>query len=64
MKHVFGKVLLCMAFGWGSLIGVPMRPREIEELLRQMTVPKIALRNPEEGEKPKYLKELERLRRR
>lgn len=42
MLHLLQKVLLCFVLAFGSSIGVPMRAREIEELLRAMTQPKIA----------------------
>lgn len=61
MKHAFRKLFLCGVLGFGSLIGVPMRPAEIEELMRQMSLPKIAQTNPEQAEKPEWLRELEKL---
>ena len=35
-------LLLCVVLGWGSMLGVPMRAEEIEELMRLMNEPKIA----------------------
>jgi len=43
-------VLLCIALGIGSLIGVPMRPEEIQELMQTMNQPKIAHTLPQENE--------------
>jgi hypothetical protein len=39
-----------MALGLGSLIGVPMRPEEIQELMQTMNLPKIAHTLPQENE--------------
>jgi hypothetical protein len=33
IKHKLAKALLCLVLGAGSLLGAPMKPDEIEELL-------------------------------
>ncbi len=43
-------LLLCAVLGWGSLLGVPMRPEEIEELMKSMNEPKIAHTLAEESD--------------
>jgi hypothetical protein len=41
VKKRFRKVLLGLVLCAGSLLGLPMRPDEIEELMRTMNQPKI-----------------------
>jgi hypothetical protein len=41
IRNKLRKVLLLGAF-WFALIGAPMSPKEIEELLRRFNVPKVA----------------------
>ena len=41
VKHKVRKILLIATLGVGSLMGVPMTPEEIEELLYLMNQPKI-----------------------
>ena len=49
-KRKFRNITLCLALGLGSLMGVPMRAEEIEELLHQMNQPKIAHTLPDEND--------------
>lgn len=35
-------VFVCAFLQFGTLVGVPMRPKEIQELLQMMNAPKIA----------------------
>jgi hypothetical protein len=35
-------VFVCAFLQFGTLIGIPMRPKEIQELLQMMNAPKIA----------------------
>ena len=51
MRSLFRKLLLLMTLQAGVFLGVPMRPEEIRELLKQMTQPKIAHTLPDEAEK-------------
>ena len=41
VKYKLRKILLITSLGIGSLLGVPMSPEEIEELLCQLSQPKI-----------------------
>jgi hypothetical protein len=50
MKHKLRTLLLCLPLLVGSLIGAPMRPEEIEELLQSMNQQKIAYTIPDESE--------------
>ena len=50
MKSRFRKILLLMALWIGSQMGLPMRPEEIEELMRTMNEPKIVRKFAEEEE--------------
>jgi hypothetical protein len=43
LKHKLRKILLITSLGIGSLLGVPMSPEEIEELLCQLSQPKIEM---------------------
>lgn len=45
---------LCFALGLGSLIGVPMRPEEIRELMQAHNQPRVAhvLREEQRNEDP------------
>ena len=49
-KGKLRNITLCLALGLGSLMGVPMRADELEELLHQMNQPKIAHTLPEEND--------------
>ncbi len=35
-------VFVCAFLQFGALLGIPMRPEEIQELMRQMSAPKLA----------------------
>ncbi len=52
MKDKLRKILLIGALAAGSLIGMPMPPEEIEELLGQMNQPKTELVITEEKDEP------------
>ena len=43
-------ILVCTMLEFAALAGVPMRPEEIEELMRQMNQPKLAHVIPDESE--------------
>ena len=51
MKKRFRKILLCLVLCVGSQVGLPMRPEEIEELMRTMNEPKLVRQFAEEEEK-------------
>ncbi len=46
------KVMLCAALGMGSIMGTPMRPEEIEELMWAMNQPRIELTVHKKRRKP------------
>jgi hypothetical protein len=48
MKKRFQRILLCLVLSAGSQIGIPMRPDEIEELMRTMNQPKLVRKFAEE----------------
>jgi len=52
VKDKLRKILLIGALAAGSLIGMPMPPDEIEELLNQMNQPKTELAITEENDEP------------
>ena len=41
-------VLCCTVLQIGALLGAPMRPEEIQELMRSLNAPKVAQTTPEE----------------
>ena len=58
-KKEFRAILLSAVLGIGSLMGVPMRPDEIEELMQMMNQPKIAHTLPDQndyGDDPPHLR--------
>ena len=42
-------VACCAILEIGTLMGVPMRPEQIQDLMRAMNVPKVAQTNPDES---------------
>jgi hypothetical protein len=50
--------VVCLALGLGSLMGLPMRPDEIEELMRTMNESVIETTIPDESDKDDPLKKL------
>ena len=42
-------VACCAVLELGTLIGVPMRPEQIQDLMRSLNTPKIAHTTPEES---------------
>jgi len=50
MKHKLRTLLLCLPLLVGLLMGSPMRPEEIEELMQRMNQQKIAHTIPDESE--------------
>ena len=50
VKHKLRKILLIATLGVGSLMGVPMTPEQIEELLYLMNQPKIEVVVKEEND--------------
>ena len=51
------RVLLVMALALGALIGVPMDPEKVRELLSQLNQPKVAETLPERSDDGEDLKE-------
>jgi hypothetical protein len=50
MKHRLRTVLLCLPLLFGGLMGMPMRPEEIEELMHAMNQQKIVTTVEDEGD--------------
>ena len=50
MKRSLRMGLLCLALGFGSFVGMQMRPEEIEELMWSMNQAKVAQTLPEDDE--------------
>ena len=44
-------IILCFVLELGALSGVPMRPNEIEDLMRTLNQPKVAHTIPDESKK-------------
>jgi hypothetical protein len=51
MKRRFRRILLLLVLSVGSQMGLPMRPEEIEELMRTMNQPKLVRKFAEEEER-------------
>jgi hypothetical protein len=50
LKNSLRKIVLCITLQAGLIMGVPMRPEEIEELMRCMSQPEIVRTIPEESD--------------
>jgi hypothetical protein len=56
MKTRLCKLLVCLALGFGSLMGMYMRAEEIEELMWTMNHPVVETTIPDESDKDDSLK--------
>jgi hypothetical protein len=55
LKRRVRTLFCCFVLQFGTLVGVPMRPEQIQELMRTLNTPKIAHINPEthpDGDQP------------
>jgi hypothetical protein len=43
-------ILVCAVLEWSALIGMPMRPEEIVDLMQTMNTPRVVHTIPDEGE--------------
>jgi hypothetical protein len=50
MKARFLKAIVCVFLGLGSVMGVPMDPEKIAELMSEMNQPTIVMTVPEDDE--------------
>jgi len=50
IRHRLRVILVCAVLEWSALIGMPMRPEEIVDLMQTMNVPKVVHVNPDEDE--------------
>lgn len=51
LKKKLGAVIVCSVLQFGVLVGAPMRPEEIRELMNRMNQPKLAHVLPCESDK-------------
>ena len=58
MKTRLCKALVCVGLALGSLMGVPMTPEQIAELLNLMSQPKVAITIPKDDDKDDPLKRM------
>ena len=58
MRTRLCKLVVCLVLGLGSLMGLAMRPDEIEELMRTMNQPVIEITIPDQSDKDDPLKKL------
>ena len=58
MRTRLCKLVVCVALGFGTLMGMSMRPDEIEELMRTMSQPVIETTIPDESDKDDPLKKI------
>lgn len=50
LKQRLRTLLCCVTLEVGTLIGVPMRPEQIQELMQTLNQPKIAQTTPDESD--------------
>ena len=50
LRHRLRTILVCLVLEWSALIGMPMRPEEIVDLMQTMNTPKVVHTNPDEDE--------------
>ena len=50
IRHRLRAILVCVVLEWSALIGVPMRPEEIVDLMQTMNAPRVVHTNPDEHE--------------
>jgi len=58
MKTRFCKAVVCAGLALGALMGMPMTPEQIAELLNLMSQPKIEMTIPKDDDKDDPLKKL------
>ena len=49
-KHQLRTLIVCLPLALGLLMGVPMKPEEIEQLMHDLNQPRIAVTIPGESE--------------
>lgn len=49
LKHRLRTLLMCLPLLFGAIGGMPMRPEEIEELMRTMNEQKVVMTMEDEG---------------
>lgn len=50
IKHVLRTIIVCLPLALGSLMGLPMKPEEIEQLMHDLNQPRIVITIPGESE--------------
>ena len=50
LRHRLRTLLVCVVLEWSALIGMPMRPEEIVDLMQTMNTPKVVHTIPDEDE--------------
>jgi hypothetical protein len=58
MKARLCKAMVCVGLALGSIMGMPMTPEQIADLLNLMDQPKIAMTIPKDDDKDDPLKKL------
>lgn len=58
MKARLCKALVCVGLALGSIMGMPMTPEQIADLLNLMNQPKIVMTIPKDDDKDDPLKKL------
>jgi hypothetical protein len=48
IRHRLRTILVCMVLEWSALVGTPMRPEEIVELMQTMNVPRVVHTIPDD----------------
>ena len=50
VKRRLCTIFCCIGLEFGALVGIPMRPEQIQELMQTLNVPKVAQTTPDESE--------------
>jgi hypothetical protein len=48
IRHRLRTILVCVVLEWSALIGMPMRPEDIVDLMQTMNTPRVVHTNPDE----------------
>jgi len=51
LQNRLRSVMVCLVLEFGALIGMPMRPEEIKELMQTLNQPKVAHTTPADEDK-------------
>ena len=50
LKHLLRTLAVCLPLSLGSILGVPMKPEDIKELMERLNQPKVTVSIPDDSE--------------